>query len=131
MRPETKELYPPDWKDISRKVIERSNRICQDCKRSDAKHEVVLTTHHKDYNPSNNTLTNLLCLCQGCHLRQHGKDLKEAMKYREIDNLIRVGQLVFPGMEIKPARRLTRVIEGKALNTSRRILSHARPGIAQ
>ena len=81
MRPETKALYPDNWKDISRLVILRANRICQDCGRSGQTHKVVMTTHHRNYNPGDNRLSNLVCLCQGCHLRRHGRDLAEATKH--------------------------------------------------
>ena len=117
MRPETKALYPENWPDISRMVIESANRICKDCGRSDRTHKVVLTTHHIDYNPANNLLTNLVCLCQGCHLRRHGRDLSEATRYNRVNKLIRMGQLVFPGMEPTFSKRLTQVVAGKALNT--------------
>lgn len=128
MRKETKELYPENWSDISRMVIERANRICKDCGRSPLTHRVVLTTHHLDYNPAHNSLDNLVCLCQGCHLRRHGRDLKEATKYNRIRLLIRMGQLVFPGMELKQAKNLARVIEGKALATGPRYGRYARKG---
>lgn len=42
----------------------------------DTGHQVILTVHHKDENPSNNERDNLICLCQGCHLDFHRK-LKE------------------------------------------------------
>lgn len=120
MRPETKALYPPNWSEISRLVIERANRICNDCRRTPERHGIVLTTHHIDYNPANNDLANLVCLCQGCHLRRHGKDLAKATRHNQVDKLIRMGQLIFPGMELESPNYLTRVIAGQALNTKRR-----------
>lgn len=62
MRPETKSLYPDNWAEISRAVIEDSNRTCQNCHHSDRTSLIVLTTHHKDYDPSNNDRDNLVCL---------------------------------------------------------------------
>lgn len=117
MRPETKVLYSENWPDISRMVIERANHICQVCRRSPETHGIVLTTHHIDYNPGNNGLNNLVCLCQGCHLRWHGKDLKQATKYNQVDKLIRMGQLVFSGMKPLRSKNLARVYAGLALNT--------------
>lgn len=118
MRPETKTLYPDNWPEISRACIDRANHICQDCSRTDYGDGVVLTSHHKDYDPSHNTDDNLVCLCQGCHLRRQAQDLAAAKKYREINLLILMGQLCFPGMELVWPKRLDRVIEGKALATS-------------
>lgn len=128
MRPDTKALYPPDWEDISRLVRDRANRICQKCKRTPERHGIVLTTHHKDYNPANNDLSNLVCLCQGCHLRQHGRDLAQATKYGKIDKLVKMGQLVFPNMELPREEHLTRVIEGKALTSQATHGRYAHPG---
>lgn len=118
MRPETKALYPDNWREISQACIERANRICQDCHRTDRTGDIILTSHHKDYDPSNCADDNLVCLCQGCHLKRQAFDLSEAIKYNRVALLIRLGQACFVGMEPKPPKRLTRVIEGKALATS-------------
>lgn len=117
MRPETKALYPDNWAEISRAVIDESNHICRDCARSDLTGEVILTTHHNDYDPSNNARDNLVCLCQRCHLQRQARDLSEALKYNRMTLLIRLGQGCFPEMEPTIPKRLTRVIEGKALAT--------------
>lgn len=128
MRAETKELYPDNWPEISRACIERADRICKDCGRSDRNVLIVLTSHHEDYDPSNNADDNLVCLCQGCHLRRQARDLAEATRLNKVAVLIRMGQLCFPGMGLKIPKRLDRVIEGKALATSPGRRRHARPG---
>lgn len=128
MRPETKALYPDNWVEISKVVIEESERTCQDCGRSDRDFDIILTTHHLDYDPSNNKRDNLVCLCQGCHLQRQAGDLRCAVRIRRILILMDMGQLVFPGMEATFSKRLRRVIEGKALATSRRSAGRARPG---
>lgn len=128
MREETKALYPDNWPEISRACIERANRICKDCGRSDRTSQIVLTSHHKDYDPSNNEDDNLVCLCQGCHLRRQARDLAEATKLNKVVLLIRMGQLCFPGMKPAVPKRLDRVMSGKALATSPGRRGHARPG---
>ncbi|MBA7560961.1 hypothetical protein ES708_02595 [subsurface metagenome] len=52
MRAETKELYPDNWPEISLACIERADRTCKDCGRAAREDPVVLTSHHKDYDPS-------------------------------------------------------------------------------
>lgn len=120
MRPETKALYPDNWPEISQMCIERANHICQDCGRSDHLGDIILTSHHEDYDPSNSAPRNLICLCQGCHLRRQARDLSQVIIYQQVALLIRMGQRYFPGMKPKLPKRLTRVIEGKALATSPR-----------
>lgn len=131
MRLETKALYPDNWKEISQACIERANRICQDCRRSDLTDPIILTSHHSDYDPSNNEDDNLVCLCQGCHLRRQARDLSEATKYNNVSLLIHLGQSCFAGMEPTAPKKLTRVIEGKALATSKRTGCRARQGSEQ
>lgn len=126
MRPETKALYPDNWAEISQACIERANHICKDCRRSDRIDLIILTSHHKDYDPSNNKDDNLVCLCQGCHLKRQAFDLSEATKYNRVALLIRLGQGYFPGMEPTAPKRLSRVIEGKALATAPRRQHHTR-----
>ena len=131
MRLETKELYPDNWQEISRACIDKYQHTCKDCNRTDYGEGVILTSHHRDYDPSNNDDDNLVCLCQGCHLRRQARDLAEATKFKDIYRLIRMGQLCFPGMKPKFPKRLTRVIEGKALATSRKTGRHAQPDSEQ
>jgi len=128
MRDETKELYPDNWPEISEACIGRAKRICKDCGRSDRTSSIVLTTHHKDYDPSNNVEKNLVCLCQGCHSRRQSRDLAQARILRKIAAPGRKGQLCFPGMKPRIPKRLVRVIEGKALATFPGKPGHARRG---
>ena len=125
MRPETKELYPDNWPEISKACIARANHICQDCGQTNYNTTLVLTTHHKDYDPSNNAEDNLVCLCQGCHLRRQSRDLANAIRFNRIQQLIRMGQLLLPGFAIPEPKIPSRVLEGKALATSPKSGHHA------
>jgi hypothetical protein len=69
MRPETKALYPKNWKEISDRLRFKRHNICEGCGQVGSKKGNPLTVHHVDYNPKNNAPTNLLLLCAKCHLR--------------------------------------------------------------
>ena len=61
--------YPPDWPDIARRIKERAGWRCENCGHPhDPQSRHVLTVHHLDLNPQNNSETNLVALCQRCHL---------------------------------------------------------------
>jgi 5-methylcytosine-specific restriction endonuclease McrA len=73
--PYDKRKYPKDWTRISTEAKRRANYHCELC---NAVHgephpmtgsKVVLTTHHLDFDPTNNHPYNLLVGCQRCHLR--------------------------------------------------------------
>ncbi|MCJ7738946.1 MAG: hypothetical protein MUQ10_16795 [Anaerolineae bacterium] len=74
--PMNRSLYPPDWDEISRRIrFERAKGACEICgalhgqPHPETGSTVVLTTAHLDHNPAHCTDTNLLALCQRCHLR--------------------------------------------------------------
>ncbi|MBA7699771.1 hypothetical protein ES703_108474 [subsurface metagenome] len=119
MRPDTKALYPPNWPEISQACIERANRICQGCGRSDRTDDIVLTSHHIDYDPSNCADDNLVCLCQGCHLRRQGKELAEATRYHRVYKLIRMGQLPLPGILAIPPNKIYQVLLQRAITAKK------------
>lgn len=61
--------YPPDWPAIAKRVKDENNWCCIRC---DHPHDPAsghtLTVHHADNDKSNCDWSNLLCLCQKCHL---------------------------------------------------------------
>lgn len=74
IKPENKPLYGRDWKRLSRQIRQEANWRCEACGR---KHRqrfrflggyVILAVAHIDQNPSNNARSNLMALCQRCHL---------------------------------------------------------------
>lgn len=69
MRPDTKALYPRNWKDISERIRYQRNYTCEGCSQVGSRVHNPLTVHHIDYNPQNNADSNLLLLCAKCHLR--------------------------------------------------------------
>jgi 5-methylcytosine-specific restriction endonuclease McrA len=83
IKKENKSLYPKDWKDIRKKILNHANYKCEFCGAKDReKHPitgsiVILTISHLDHDPTNCSDSNLVALCQRCHLRY---DLKEHVK---------------------------------------------------
>ena len=75
IKPENKILYPKNWKTISAWVIINAGNQCEICDAKNhkphpvTKSNVVLTVHHQDFNPKNNSWWNLIALCQRCHNR--------------------------------------------------------------
>ncbi len=69
MRPETKALYPDNWRAISDRIRFQRQSTCEGCGQIGSRVRNPLTVHHVDYNPQNNADTNLLLLCAKCHLR--------------------------------------------------------------
>jgi len=61
--------YPKNWPDIAREIKRKANFKCENCGH---KHSPptghTLTVHHLDGNKSNCDYTNLVALCQRCHL---------------------------------------------------------------
>jgi 5-methylcytosine-specific restriction endonuclease McrA len=62
--------YVWNWRQIAEKVKDRAGWECEVC---GAPHNPAagycLTVHHKDRNKRNNSLDNLVALCQRCHLK--------------------------------------------------------------
>ena len=85
------EIYPQEFKQIRKTILERDNYTCQD-PNCDGNHK-KLHTHHIDYDKKNNNLENLITLCSSCHTKTNGKNkrqyftafYKNIMMYRIID----------------------------------------------
>lgn len=72
--------YPRDWNNIARQIKERANWTCEHCgatfdtrgkahtRRNRNGKPSILTVHHLDGNPTNCDYTNLIAVCQACHL---------------------------------------------------------------
>ena len=79
IRPDMKDRYPDDWKEISQRIrFERAKGRCEWCGAENyAAHpetgsRVILTVAHLDHDPANNGEENLAALCQRCHNRYDG-----------------------------------------------------------
>jgi len=84
IKPENKNRYPSNWKEISQGIRVRANNKCEFCgvanysfvnkktrelclqSESDAV-KIILTVAHLDHIPENCNETNLRALCQKCH----------------------------------------------------------------
>jgi 5-methylcytosine-specific restriction endonuclease McrA len=65
-------IYGVDWTLIATKVKTEASWTCVECgAKQSTKKGSRLTVHHIDGNPRNNNRSNLVCLCQKCHLKKH------------------------------------------------------------
>lgn len=77
--------YPPDWPAIALNKKQSVNWTCENCGRvcypswygdllgatKSERKQHELSVHHQDYNPGNNSPSNLIALCSACHLKKH------------------------------------------------------------
>ena len=99
IRPENKNRYPKDWKEISRRVKERAGYKCEFCGAVEGEQvkrliqdkaegtfeifvKVILTTAHLDHTPENCADENLKALCQRCHNRYDAKHRANGRRQR-------------------------------------------------
>jgi hypothetical protein len=85
IRPESRDRYPADWRQISERIRRRSGGRCEckgECGRGhrgrckawngqphpETRSTVVLTVAHRDHTPENCDPANLFATCQACHL---------------------------------------------------------------
>jgi len=102
IRPENRNRYPADWRQISRRIrFERAAGRCEcegECGRGShdgrcpnrqnypaygTGSRVYLTVAHLDHTPENCDDTNLKAMCQGCHLhydRAHHRETAAATR---------------------------------------------------
>lgn len=72
--------YPEDWNEIAVEIKAAANFECEHCGHLDDKPSGhVLTVHHLDAKKSNCDPSNLVALCQRCHLHFQNKDLKNQL----------------------------------------------------
>jgi len=65
--------YPSNWKEIARRVKEQAGWRCEVCGHPhDPENGYCLTVHHLNRIKDDVSDSNLVCLCQRCHLRLHG-----------------------------------------------------------
>lgn len=74
IKPENKNRYPKNWKEIRCVILERADHHCEFCGAENYEphpitgSKVVLTIAHLDHTPENCDFNNLKALCQKCHL---------------------------------------------------------------
>ena len=106
IHPSLKELYPPDWPEISQRIrFQRAQGCCEWCGAAhDRPHpetgsRVILATAHLDHNPANNSESNLAALCQKCH---NAYDASKRHSNRKHRVLAEAGQLSLFGSNEGP-----------------------------
>jgi hypothetical protein len=113
IRPEMRNVYPPDWKKISERIRKvRAGNRCECTGQCGTHHgacgalnyqphprtgsSVVLTVMHLDHDPSHCDDENLMAGCQACHLaydRDHHAQTRLATRERR---LLASGQQFLP-----------------------------------
>src|SRR5690606_27150128 len=80
--------YPPNWKEIRKRILDRANNCCEFCgipnyAIKDNGTKVVLTIAHLDHDKSNHNVSDdrLKALCHGCHLKYDLHSHIENRKY--------------------------------------------------
>jgi len=96
----TKPQYPIDWPLIATEIKEAKGWRCETCGRtaSDPPYYII-TVHHKDHNTFNNDPSNLVVLCQACHIRLEGKYRSQNAYTHRIGMLLSSGQQALPGFK--------------------------------
>jgi 5-methylcytosine-specific restriction endonuclease McrA len=107
--PENRHRYPPDWKAIRERILERAGNRCEGtpqfpgCRARNRKphpetgSKVALTiAHYPNPDPADAAPDNLIALCQRCHLALDRKQhVENARRTRERKR----GQPRLPGLE--------------------------------
>lgn len=72
--------YPEDWNEIALEIKAAANFMCEHCGRPhNPPKGYTLTVHHLDADTANQDKSNLVALCQRCHLHFQNKDLKNQL----------------------------------------------------
>lgn len=82
-------LYPYDWDKIAKRIKKAAGWRCQACDAPHGPPPNVLTVDHLDHNPSNCATSNLMALCQRCHLRRQGMAVQPKTKREALRRLRR------------------------------------------
>ena len=64
-------IYPKNWDEISRRLKEKYNYICQECHRNFSDCKSLLHVHHKNGRKNDCRESNLEVLCYDCHQAKH------------------------------------------------------------
>lgn len=92
IKPENKDRYPKNWKEIRSSILERANNRCEFCgvenhsmrlnPKTGKEVKIILTIAHLDHQPENCAHSNLRVLCQRCHNQYDAKHRTETRKKR-------------------------------------------------
>lgn len=90
IRPENRDRYPKNWKQIRARILERAHNRCEFCgvenhtmrlnEKTGKEARIVLTIAHLDHTPENSDPENLRALCQRCHNLYDAKHRAETRK---------------------------------------------------
>ncbi len=70
----TTPAYPKEWPTIALRLKQEAKWCCSACKHPhDPERGYTLTVHHRDGDKANLSRSNLIVLCQRCHLRRQAR----------------------------------------------------------
>lgn len=68
---DNRHLYPENWDEIAKAIKTAAGWRCLACGAPHGPSPNMLTVDHLDHNPGNCDPSNLIALCQRCHMRRH------------------------------------------------------------
>lgn len=87
IRPENRDRYPKDWKQIRESILRRANNRCEFCgvenhtmrlnPKTGKEVKIILTIAHLNHVPEDCRPENLRALCQKCHNTYDAEHRKE------------------------------------------------------
>ncbi len=90
IRPENRDRYPKNWKQIRAQILERAHNRCEFCgvenhtmrlnPKTGKEARIVLTVAHLNHVPEDCSPENLRALCQRCHNQYDAKHRAETRK---------------------------------------------------
>jgi len=95
IRPENKDRYPKNWKEISKRIRKRAGDKCEQCGLPNGSthpltgSKIVLTVAHLNHTPEDCRPKNLKAWCQKCHnsydAPMRARGIKERARARRAD----------------------------------------------
>lgn len=96
IRPENRDRYPKNWKQIRAAILERAHNRCEFCgvenhtmrlnPKTGKEARIVLTVAHLNHEPEDCRPENLRALCQRCHNQYDAKHRAETIKKHQSSN---------------------------------------------
>jgi 5-methylcytosine-specific restriction endonuclease McrA len=81
----TDRKYPLDFYRVRNEVRDKYNHTCQECGVIESRKK--FSCHHIDYDKANNDISNLILLCQSCHVKTNRNRDMWKIKYMESSNV--------------------------------------------
>lgn len=95
--------YTVDWSEVSQRVRQQAEYVCQTCNVDLSEHKHLLHVHHKDGVKGNNSVDNLVALCAPCHREApNHKHIFVQHEDQQLINRLRNEQRLLPELRTPP-----------------------------